>query len=371
VNLGVATATDNVSSSVNIVITNNAPLSFPVGVISVIWTATDEAGNSANATQTVTVTEPATALDTTPPVVTAPPDVTVETTGTQTLAAFASVLGANAAGTLTPVDIGKATATDNVGVLFINNDAPAGGFPVGTTVVTWSADDAAGNVGTAIQNVTVHSATPPGSGRVIFEDNLNGANGTKLDAHVPDTAGNGWSFLIDHGRDIFLGGGGTARSNAVGRSTAILYAASPAPTQADVDITVDMDRLDASSDDSTIVVFRYQDASNYYGLRITSNSRSRMRLYKVVGGTSTLLGTSSNKPDISNTSLKIEARGDTLRVYEDRNLNGGWNLEIDVTDSAIPDAGKVGYGLGAVIIRTDDITTNPILDKIRIEEFAP
>ena len=82
-------------------------------------------------------------VDTTPPVVTAPPDVTAEATGV-----------------LTPVSIGTATATDDVGVVSITSDAPIS-FPVGTTVVTWTAIDAAGNAGTATQNVTVEDTTAP------------------------------------------------------------------------------------------------------------------------------------------------------------------------------------------------------------------
>ncbi len=56
------------------------------------------------------------------------------------------------------VDIGTATATDNVGVTSITNDAPSGNlFPVGTTIVTWTAEDAAGNTGTATQSITVEA----------------------------------------------------------------------------------------------------------------------------------------------------------------------------------------------------------------------
>ena len=74
-----------------------------------------------------------------PPVVTAPP----------------ALSGVEATGTYTSVVLGAASATDNVAVVSLTNDAPAAGFPVGTTTVTWTAKDAAGNSGTATQNVTV------------------------------------------------------------------------------------------------------------------------------------------------------------------------------------------------------------------------
>ncbi len=75
--------------------------------------------------------------DTVPPVVTAPPDCTV----------IAREVG-------TAVNIGAAAATDNLAVLSLVSNAPAL-FPVGTTVVTWTATDTAGNTGTAAQKITV------------------------------------------------------------------------------------------------------------------------------------------------------------------------------------------------------------------------
>ena len=136
VSIGAATADDLVDGAV--AATSDAPAQFPLGATVVTWSATDAAGNSASATQTVTV------ADTTAPVVTAPADVTAEATGT-----------------LTPVSIGAATADDLVdGAVLATSDAPAQ-FPLGATVVTWSATDAAGNSASATQTVTVTDSTAP------------------------------------------------------------------------------------------------------------------------------------------------------------------------------------------------------------------
>jgi len=71
-------------------------------------------------------------FDTAPPVITAPAPITIEATAITT-----------------PVLAGVAIAVDNVsGVLAPLNNAPAGGFPLGATTVTYSATDAAGNIGT-------------------------------------------------------------------------------------------------------------------------------------------------------------------------------------------------------------------------------
>ena len=136
VTLGTASASDLVDGVVSV--SNDAPATFPVGITTITYTATDAAGNTVSATQTVTIT------DTTAPVITLPADVNVE---------------ANAV--LSTVTLGTATASDVVdGVVSVSNDAPAT-FPLGTTVITYTATDVAGNTATATQNVTVVDTTVP------------------------------------------------------------------------------------------------------------------------------------------------------------------------------------------------------------------
>jgi hypothetical protein len=121
---GVAQATDDCRAPA---VTHDAPASFPPGPTTLTWTARDAFGNTTTATQIVTVN------DTTPPVFThVPPPVTITT--------------------CTGADIGRAQARDACGVT-VTNDAPAK-FPLGGTVVTWTARDGAGNVGQVTQRVT-------------------------------------------------------------------------------------------------------------------------------------------------------------------------------------------------------------------------
>ena len=117
-------------------VTNDAPEAYPVGTTTVTWTATDEHGNVTTKTQTVTV------QDTTAPTLTVPEDKTVEATAVQT-----------------PVELGEAKATDIFRV-DVTNDAPEA-YPVGTTIVTWTATDEHGNVTTKTQNITVQDTTAP------------------------------------------------------------------------------------------------------------------------------------------------------------------------------------------------------------------
>ena len=135
IQLGTATATDTVDATP--VITSDAPTSFLAGTTIVTWTATDDSGNFVTATQKVTI------RDTTNPVLVLPSDIIIEATGVQT-----------------SVDIGTATVTDNAGSITATNDAPDS-FPLGETMVTWTARDGAENTVTAIQRITVRDTTDP------------------------------------------------------------------------------------------------------------------------------------------------------------------------------------------------------------------
>lgn len=139
VNIGTATATDLVDG--NPTVSNNAPANgFPEGTTVVTWTATDASGNAATATQMITVSPPAPG----PLVVTAPANITQEATAT-----------------LTAVTLGNATAVGGTPPTTVVNDAPANGFPVGQTTVTWTATDSAMMTATATQTVTITDTTAP------------------------------------------------------------------------------------------------------------------------------------------------------------------------------------------------------------------
>lgn len=119
-------------------VTNDAPDSFPIGMTTVTWSATDTSGNQASDTQVVTV------HDTMPPILTIPTNVVSEATSSSGM----------------PIIIGEAIATDVIGVASITNNAPAV-FYIGETQVVWTTTDLYENTITAIQNVTVLDTTAP------------------------------------------------------------------------------------------------------------------------------------------------------------------------------------------------------------------
>lgn len=138
-----ATATDDSGGAVTI---NPAPADTTFAVVpagtTVTYTATDLAGNTASATQLVTVT------DDTVPTITAPAD-----------ASYQLVSGVPA------LDPSNASTTDNCGtpalmVVETDNGGPGTlGFPLIITR-TFTSTDAAGNASSAVQTITVEDTTP-------------------------------------------------------------------------------------------------------------------------------------------------------------------------------------------------------------------
>ena len=136
--IGTATATDTVDP--NPIVTSNIPSSFDIGTTIITWTATDSSGNSAQATQRITVVRSSLSI-------TAPADVTFEATGMQTL--------------LTTEQIGTATVYDTVDPNpTVTSNTPQS-FEVGTTTITWTATDSSNNSATATQRITIQDTTPP------------------------------------------------------------------------------------------------------------------------------------------------------------------------------------------------------------------
>jgi len=152
VDLGQGTANDNWDGVLTPYPDQQGP--FTVGTHTIIWTATDSFGNIGTATQTVEI------RDTIAPELTIPGDLTLTSIDGQPM----------------NVDIGQATATDIFAVT-ITNDAPSM-FAVGSTIVTWVAEDENGQQSTAVQTVTVNP--PPGWPVTVAGDDQYVAPGARV-----------------------------------------------------------------------------------------------------------------------------------------------------------------------------------------------
>jgi len=128
------TASDAVTANPSVVCSPASGTTFPLGTTTVACTATDAAGNSSSCSFRVTV------VDTTAPSIACPADLTIPAT--------------SSAGAVVTF---SATATDLVTASPAISFAPASGgtFPIGTTTVTVTATDSAGNAASCTFRVTV------------------------------------------------------------------------------------------------------------------------------------------------------------------------------------------------------------------------
>ena len=139
-------ATDNVDGPV-VASAVSPPAVFPLGATMVTFEATDAAGNTGAATSTVTVTDQTAPLVSSPSAIAVP---AVDADGTPAPGPRCRRLPAGA------------TAADNVdGPLPATAVSPPAVFPLGATMVTFEATDAAGNTGSATSTVTVTDQTAP------------------------------------------------------------------------------------------------------------------------------------------------------------------------------------------------------------------
>jgi Bacterial Ig domain len=109
-------------------------------VITRTWTATDDCGNTASASQVITV------QDTTAPVLTTPADVSATCEP----------------GASDPSNTGSATATDSCGAATVTySDSIAGVCPATVITRTWTATDSCGNTASSTQIITLSDTAKP------------------------------------------------------------------------------------------------------------------------------------------------------------------------------------------------------------------
>lgn len=195
------TASDNCSTGLTLTSTKNPGDFFPVGTSAVTYTARDGSGRETTHTFNVVVN------DATNPVITGcPGNIAVNADAT------AGTCGANVMWTA-PI------ASDNcsTGLTFTSNKNPGDRFPVGTTIVTYTARDAAGRETTCSFNVVVNDVTTPvisGCPSDIIVNANSGANscGATVNWIAPiasDNCPGGLTFTSDRNSGQFFSVGTT------------------------------------------------------------------------------------------------------------------------------------------------------------------
>ncbi|HOY23638.1 MAG TPA: S8 family serine peptidase [Cellvibrio sp.] len=130
-------AVDSMYGKIKAITKNIGP--YALGKHTIVWSAKNAIGVVANASQSLVI------RDTISPIVFAPADIVKEATGKETA-----------------VSLGFANAIDIVDDMALPKTASDGAaFTVGEHYVEWKAVDFSGNIGSAIQVVTIKDTTPP------------------------------------------------------------------------------------------------------------------------------------------------------------------------------------------------------------------
>jgi len=195
--------------------------------------------------------------------------------------------------------------------------------------------------------------------RLIFYDNFTEGTNTNLEDHTPNI-GTNWVRLATYNDpnarlrvnadNDYLENDGSAFT-----SDGVLYSAESTYSKdylAEVEIVNNIE----SSDDPYILAVRIQDSNNMYALRFNNDN---FQLYKCVGGTWTPLGSNQNLNIQLGDKVKVSIVENTLKAY----VNGVAQDTQTVTDH--PNAGRAGYGIGAVILSGDD-SHNQIIDNFKV-----
>lgn len=141
----IVTAMDNCDGAIQPVCSPASGSFFPLGSTEVTCTATDACGNPSTCTFTVTVSD----VDRTPPTIQCPGDI----------------ITATDPGRCSAVVTFTSTASDNrPGVTFACSPPSGSAFPKGTTTVTCTATDAAGNTAICSFTITVKDREAPTAG---------------------------------------------------------------------------------------------------------------------------------------------------------------------------------------------------------------
>jgi hypothetical protein len=103
----------------------------------------------------------------------------------------------------------------------------------------------------------------------------------------------------------------------------------------DLDLSVKLKSIDGDIDQGGGLVWRAKDAKNYYIARYNPLEEN-FRVYKVVDGKRSQLGTAEVKPPPGWFEIRVEMAGDSIRCF----LDGKQHLEAK--DGTFAEAGRIG-----------------------------
>jgi hypothetical protein len=190
-----------------------------------------------------------------------------------------------------------------------------------------------------------------GGNTTVVSDTFTDTAGVLLQSH-----GTTWTRHASSDSDAAITNEDRVRRNGTG---AALYYASGVPATADYSVQADIHVKSAAWDGAAVIGRASTTANTYYRAGFFGPGPS-WELYKVVNGTSTLLGSDADTLSAGSThTVKLEMLGSRIRLL----VNGV--ERIAVTDTSITAAGRAGLRmgyLGATSVPTD--TSGLHLDNV-------
>ncbi|MFD2201457.1 HYR domain-containing protein, partial [Shivajiella indica] len=342
-------ATDNCGTpSVQLI---SGPVSgavFPLGTTTVTYRATDPSGNTADCSFTVTVTESA---DTEDPVISNCP---------------ANISVSNDAGSCGAIVNWTApTATDNSGLVNLtSNFEPGSFFPVGTTVVTYTATDAAGNTATCSFEVIVSDNEVPNvqTRNVLIEIEAGSTYTLTLDE-------------VDNGSSDNCGIASRTLSQTLfsdadeGENTVILTVTDIAGNQSSGSAIITVVVLSAPE----CVVARARDVV----LVLDRNGNATLSVNQVDDGSFSNCSNRISTIEVDKISFGCEDLGEqmvTFRVTDGNGNVGEAQFKVTVLDQTAPSIGNISrinvtLNGGQTYILPDFRSTAPATDNCSVAEY--
>lgn len=180
---------------------------------------------------------------------------------------------------------------------------------------------------------------------IVFHDNFDHNDGSAIVGTTPDIKGTSWLSLFDNiGGSLIISSSEVVHDIGIsGGAGELIHANYGTVGSADVEIIGVMSNISSDPTQLGQLVARYFDSGNFITVSITKDATEKMRLYKIVTNTRTLLGTSTNIPSDGDT-IMLQVIEDAWKVI---NVTTGIT-EISVTEPNLSVEGKSGYGVGNI-----------------------
>jgi hypothetical protein len=166
-------------------------------------------------------------------------------------------------------------------------------------------------------------------------DTFTDTSGTALSTHSAD-----WTLHTSYGTGACV----ISDANRVRRSNnnSALFWHAGSPASADYEVSADLftKETDGGASNTGVVGRVDTTANTAYHARYGGSTTDGWQLFKIVGGTSTQLGSTSSQSltDETTYAVKLKMVGTTIELFKE----GSGSATISVTDSAISAAGKSG-----------------------------